>query len=205
MARGKKTVPKKKSKSTSRRSSNRKTKKVQKSKRLQPILSKSRTTKSKNNPKRKVAGSKTSLRRAKVAATSSARPRTRRSTKTASPRQRRGQQQQQQQQSPQQRLTVVRIMGQGQYQLDGETVNKLNEIDNSIVELIGESDEAQQDSASVQDQFREKMNQLVSLITNNGKEIDPEEIISSDFIIPPADSSIEEARSLFQGEGLIPG
>jgi hypothetical protein len=49
------------------------------------------------------------------------------------------------------------------------------------------------------------MNQLVSLITNNGKEIDPEEIISSDFIIPPADSSIEEARSLFQGEGLIPG
>ena len=32
----------------------------------------------------------------------------------------------------------------------------------------------------------------------------PEEIVGSDVIIPPSDLTLEEARELFSGDGLIP-
>jgi hypothetical protein len=92
---------------------------------------------------------------------------------------------------------IVRIMGHGQFTVDGRTLKKLNDIDNSIVELV--STERSDDT-----EFKKKLTELSNLVVENGKPLDPHEIIRSDIILPSADLSIDEAKKLFRGEGVIP-
>ncbi len=92
---------------------------------------------------------------------------------------------------------IVRIMGQGQFTVDGKTLKKLNDIDNAIVELV--SKERSDDL-----EFKNKLTELNNMVVKNGKALDPREIIKSDIILPSADLSIDEAKRLFRGEGVIP-
>jgi hypothetical protein len=92
---------------------------------------------------------------------------------------------------------IVRIMGQGQFTVDGKTLKKLNELDNSIVELV--SQERSDDS-----EFRRKLAELSEMVVKNSKPLDPKAIIQSDIILPSTDLSIDEAKRLFRGEGVIP-
>jgi hypothetical protein len=92
---------------------------------------------------------------------------------------------------------IVRIMGQGQFTVDGKTLKKLNVLDNSIVELV--SQERSDDT-----EFRRKLVELSDLVVRNSKPLDPKAIIQSDIILPSADLSIDEAKRLFKGEGVIP-
>ncbi len=92
---------------------------------------------------------------------------------------------------------IVRIMGHGQFTVDGRTLKKLNDIDNAIVELV--STERSDDT-----QFKKKLMELNNLVVENGKPLDPHDIIKSDIILPSADLSIDEAKKLFKGEGVIP-
>lgn len=94
-------------------------------------------------------------------------------------------------------IKIVRIMGHGQFTVDSRTLKKLNDIDNSIVEMVSveRSDDAQ---------FKKKLTELSHIVVDNGKPLDPHEIIKSDIILPSADLSIDEAKRLFRGEGVIP-
>jgi hypothetical protein len=92
---------------------------------------------------------------------------------------------------------IVRIMGHGQFTVDGRTLKKLNNIDNSIVELV--SAERSDDT-----EFKKRLTELSNIVVENGKPLDPHEIIKSDIILPSADLSIDEAKKLFRGEGVIP-
>jgi hypothetical protein len=92
---------------------------------------------------------------------------------------------------------IVRIMGHGQFTVDGRTLKKLNDIDNSIVELV--SAERSDDT-----EFKKRLTELSNIVVENGKPLDPHEIIKSDIILPSADLSIDEAKKLFRGEGVIP-
>jgi PspAA-like protein len=106
--------------------------------------------------------------------------------------------------SDDQRYSVVRIMGQGQYKLDSATVEELNKIDNTIVKII-ENEETKSESGDLESRFSEKLADMISLVTREGKEVEPKEILVSDFILPPIDSTIKETKRLFSGEGLVPG
>jgi hypothetical protein len=92
---------------------------------------------------------------------------------------------------------IVRIMGQGQFTVDNKTLKKLNDLDNSIVELVSQerSDDAE---------FRKMLGELSQTVVSKGKPLDPKAIIQSDIILPSADLSIDEAKRLFKGEGVIP-
>jgi glycerol-3-phosphate cytidylyltransferase-like family protein len=92
---------------------------------------------------------------------------------------------------------IVRIMGHGQFTVDGRTLKKLNDTDNAIVELV--STERSDDT-----EFKKKLTELSNLVVENGKPLDPHEIIRSDIILPSVDLSIDEAKKLFRGEGVIP-
>ncbi len=92
---------------------------------------------------------------------------------------------------------IVRIMGHGQFTVDGRTLKKLNDIDNAIVELV--SAERSDDT-----EFKKKLTELSNLVVEKGKPLDPHEIIRSDIILPSVDLSIDEAKKLFKGEGVIP-
>jgi len=92
---------------------------------------------------------------------------------------------------------IVRIMGHGQFTVDSKTLKKLNDIDNAMVELVSKerSDDVE---------FKKRLTELNNMVVKNGKPLDPREIIKSDIILPSADLSIDEAKRLFRGEGVIP-
>jgi hypothetical protein len=91
---------------------------------------------------------------------------------------------------------IVRISTEGQYELSDGAVDRLNKLDNDAVVAVDASDEPR---------FRELFGQMLELIRAEGRKLDGDELRGSDIILPPPDTSLEDARSEFSGEGLIPG
>ena len=91
---------------------------------------------------------------------------------------------------------IIRILGIGQFKLDDRHLDSLNKIDNQIVEHVSKGREKE---------FRADLARIISMIQESGEAIDPAEIISSDIIVPPEDMTLDEARQVFSGEGLIKG
>ena len=91
---------------------------------------------------------------------------------------------------------IVRILGIGQFKLDDRHIDSLNKIDNQIVEHVSKGREKE---------FRKDLVKIISMIQEKGEAMDPAEIISSDIIVPPEDMTLDEARQVFSGEGLIKG
>lgn len=90
---------------------------------------------------------------------------------------------------------IVRIAGQGQYELPDEDAARLNELDNQAVGAVEAGDEAK---------FTELWQQMLDLVASDGKELDDETLAESDVILPPRDITFAEAQGEFTGEGLIP-
>ncbi len=90
---------------------------------------------------------------------------------------------------------IVRISGEGQYELPDSDAGRLNELDNRAVSAAEQGDETG---------FRELWAQMLEIVTNDGAAVDGDELTESDVILPPRDISFAEAQGEFTGEGLIP-
>ncbi len=91
---------------------------------------------------------------------------------------------------------IVRISTEGQYEIEDGDISELNELDNEAVATCESSDEQG---------FRDVFNRLLEFVRTRGKPVPDDELVGSSLILPPPDVSLEEAKSEFQGEGLIPG
>jgi hypothetical protein len=91
---------------------------------------------------------------------------------------------------------IVRISNEGQYELQDGSVEALNELDNEAVAACEATDEAH---------FRQTFEKLLELVRSQGRPLNDDELVESDVILPPADITLDEAKSEFTGEGLIPG
>ena len=91
---------------------------------------------------------------------------------------------------------IVRITTEGQYNLPGSFIDRLNEIDNELVEAVEASD---------QGKFEVLLKQMLSLVREKGSPLPVDELVESDLILPEPDLTLEEAKELFVGEGLVPG
>lgn len=98
---------------------------------------------------------------------------------------------------------VIRISGQGQFKVNSEILDKINEIDNSIVDLIENVSLGSSDHKLTQKELQSKLTEMKNLITSKGQPMDDKEIAESDAIIPDSDLSIEEASKIFKEEGII--
>ena len=90
---------------------------------------------------------------------------------------------------------IVRLMGEAQYRVDDSLSGELNELDNQAAAAVEANDE---------DKLRGLLEQMAGLVRERGERLDDAELASSDLMIPPTDLSLDEARELFAGEGLIP-
>jgi len=90
---------------------------------------------------------------------------------------------------------IVRIMGEGQYRIDDSDRENLNALDNAAVAAAEGDDEAA---------FLKAFQALIEHVRELGTPLADDELEESDVLLPPADTTYEEARHEFTGEGLIP-
>jgi hypothetical protein len=91
---------------------------------------------------------------------------------------------------------IIRISTEGQYELSDEDSDELNKLDNQAVAACESEDEQG---------FRDNFDRLLTFVRGKGHPVADDELVGSDIILPPPDVSLDEAKSEFRGEGLIPG
>ncbi len=90
---------------------------------------------------------------------------------------------------------IVRIATEGQYDFPDDDVDKLNELDNEVVEAVEAGDE---------ERFQTAFASLLELVRSDGTPVAEDVLEESDVIIPPPDLTFAEAGHQFTGDGLIP-
>ena len=91
---------------------------------------------------------------------------------------------------------IVRIMGEGQLQVDDSAVDELNALDEQLDAAVQRGDE---------EAFRAALSALLDRVRAVGSPLPAESLQSSDLILPRADATMDEVKELLAGEGLIPG
>jgi hypothetical protein len=86
-------------------------------------------------------------------------------------------------------------MGEAQYRVEDSLLEELNAIDDEAVRALEAGDEAG---------YRRAVERLAARVREAGDRLADDELAGSDLLVPPPDLSLEEARELFSGEGLIP-
>ena len=86
-------------------------------------------------------------------------------------------------------------MHEGQYRVEERDLEGLNELDDQAIQAVESGDE---------EQLRRLLGLMGDTVRERGERLADEELSVSDLVIPPPDLSLEEARELFSGEGLIP-
>jgi hypothetical protein len=90
---------------------------------------------------------------------------------------------------------IVRLMGEGQYRVDDALSARLNELDDEVARAVESADERALWSG---------LQALADAVRENGEKLADDDLSPSDAIVPPEDLSLEEAKELLSGEGLIP-
>jgi chromosome condensin MukBEF complex kleisin-like MukF subunit len=90
---------------------------------------------------------------------------------------------------------IVRVMGEGQWRLDDDLHARLNELDDAIGSAVEAGDE---------ERVRATLRELAQLVKSEGEKLSDDDLHPSEAIVPPDDLSLEEARELLSGDGLIP-
>ena len=90
---------------------------------------------------------------------------------------------------------IVRVMGEGQFEIDDEVAKGLNELDEQAERALQSED---------QKQLAELLERMAEAVRTNGARLPDEDLSPSEGIVPPPDLTLEEAKELFEGEGLIP-
>jgi hypothetical protein len=92
-------------------------------------------------------------------------------------------------------VTIVRLMGEGQYRVDDETLQGLNELDEQVAAAVERGDE---------DQVARLLKAMADGLRERGERLDDADLSPSEAIVPPEDLSLAEVRELLSGDGLIP-
>ena len=90
---------------------------------------------------------------------------------------------------------IVRVMGEGQFEVDDEVAKGLNDLDEKAGEAVESGDE---------EQLRAVLQRMAEAVRTNGSRVPDDDLRASEAIVPPDDLSLDEAKQLFDGEGLIP-
>lgn len=91
---------------------------------------------------------------------------------------------------------IVRVLGDDQYDVPDDALDRLNELDTAVEQAVEAGD---------RDVFAQALEALIAGVHELGTHHPEDSLDSSDLILPPADASLEEVREMLTDEGLIPG
>jgi hypothetical protein len=90
---------------------------------------------------------------------------------------------------------IVRLMGEGQYRLSDDDVERLNELDDQAHAAVEADDEPKLDGL---------LDDMWALVQSKGERLPDDDLSPSDAVVPPSDMTLEETKRLLSPEGLIP-
>jgi hypothetical protein len=91
---------------------------------------------------------------------------------------------------------IIRILGEGQLEVPDDQLDSLNALDGAVEDAVTAGDEGA---------FAAALGTLLDGVRSAGTPLAPDSLEDSDLILPPADATIEDVRSLLSDDGLIPG
>mgnify|MGYP000176927166 CR=1 FL=1 len=95
---------------------------------------------------------------------------------------------------------IVRIMGQGQWELPAGELPGLNALDDLVMDAVRDRDA---------DALQDALAEMIELVRRRGRRIETNRIRLSDLIVPQADAGLDEVAEWLQEacaeDGLIPG
>ena len=91
---------------------------------------------------------------------------------------------------------IIRIMGEGQFELSDDSAEGLNALDAQVEAAVESGD----DNA-----FATAFAQLLERVRSHGTIIADDALVDSDLVLPPSDATVDEVARLLGDEGLIPG
>jgi hypothetical protein len=92
---------------------------------------------------------------------------------------------------------IVRILSEGQFELSGEAVRRLNEFDVAVEQAVSSDDQAQ---------LQEALSDLLDQVRQTGERLADDDLRDSDLILPDEDATVADVQALLSEseEGLIP-
>jgi hypothetical protein len=90
---------------------------------------------------------------------------------------------------------IVRISGEDQYRLADDLHDQLDQLAGAAHVAVDAEDEAA---------FTRSFTEMLDFVRAHGAVVGDDEIETSDVILPPSDTTLQEAAREFTGEGLIP-
>ena len=91
---------------------------------------------------------------------------------------------------------IVRIMGEGQYQIDDGDVEALNTLDSALTAAIDSGDETA---------FQTALSALLDKVRAAGTALPDDTLEPSDAVLPGADAALSDVVAMLGDEGLVPG
>lgn len=91
---------------------------------------------------------------------------------------------------------IVRILGEGQFDVPEEALDALNDLDDELIAAIEAGDT---------DRFTSTLGALLADVRSHAAPHPLDTLDQSDLVLPGPDSSMEQVRELLGEEGLIPG
>jgi hypothetical protein len=90
---------------------------------------------------------------------------------------------------------IIRISTEGQFKVKSAHLDTLAEIDEKIIEAVANDNK---------EAYHKLFDEMINLVRNEGVVLDPDELVESTVVLPPPDTTFEEAKKLFVGDGVIP-
>jgi hypothetical protein len=91
---------------------------------------------------------------------------------------------------------IVRILGEGQLEVDDSAVAELNTLDAQLEAACESNDEAA---------FTAALDSLLSRVRGLGRPLEDASLEPSELILPQEGATMDEVRKLLADDGLIPG
>ena len=91
---------------------------------------------------------------------------------------------------------IVRILGEGQLEVDDAVADELNQLDARLEAALNSGDEAA---------FRPALAAMLDRVRTVGTPVPADTLEPSDVILPYSDASMDDVRGLLSEDGLIPG
>jgi len=90
---------------------------------------------------------------------------------------------------------IIRISGDGQYEIDERTLGQLNAVDDDLEDAVQAGDG---------ERFSRELGRLLTLVRGAGVRCDSNHLAPSELILPPDDITLAQLAGELSTDGLVP-